>query len=48
MKKVSLKLAGSLSLLGVIGAVAATPAFATLTAHFVADKQPAATNLPQV
>jgi len=31
MKKVSLKLAGSLSLLGVIGAVAATPAFAETT-----------------
>jgi hypothetical protein len=31
MKKVSLKLAGSLSLLGIIGAVAATPAFAETT-----------------
>ncbi|MEY3303934.1 MAG: hypothetical protein RLZZ139_2307, partial [Cyanobacteriota bacterium] len=31
MKKVSLNLAGSLSLLGVIGAVAATPAFAETT-----------------
>lgn len=33
MKKVSLNLAGSLSLLGVIGAVAATPAFAETTTN---------------